>query len=58
MHKDILKIMNEIKSESKNAKIDNLYIKNNLYINNKVKIDSSQFIRDITEILLASKRNK
>lgn len=57
MHKDILKIINDIKSESKNAKIDKLYIKNNLYINNKVKINSFQFIKDITEILLATKKD-
>ena len=52
MHKAIKKIIEDIQNESKNAKVDKIYL-NKLYTKNTKteKINSLQFVQDLKEIL-------
>lgn len=52
MHKDIKKIIEDIQNESKNAKVDKIYL-NKLYTKStkREKINSLQFVQDLKEIL-------
>ena len=57
MHKDIKKIIEDIQNESKNAKVDKIYL-NKLYTksNKREKINSLQFVQDLKEILSDERR--
>ena len=55
-HKDVKKIVEDIQNETKNAKVDKIYL--NTYIKNtkREKINSLQFIQDLKEILQDDRR--
>lgn len=57
MHKDIKKVIEDIQNESKNAKVDKIYL-NKLYNKNtkREKINNLQFIQDLKEILSDARR--
>lgn len=56
MHKDIKKVIEDLQNESKNAKVDKIYLSTYTKSAKKEKINSLQFIQDLKEILSSERR--
>ena len=55
-HKDVKKIVEDIQNETKNAKVDKIYLNTYVKSTKREKINSLQFIQDLKEIFQDDRR--